>query len=59
MICSVCGQNKDEQFFLSKTNILICSTCKVIRDSIKYYIGGKEIAKEDYDKFLDEGIIPE
>ncbi len=61
MICSLCGidkREKDEQFFLSKNNIPICATCKGIRDSFKYYIGGKEISKEDYDKFLDEGIIP-
>ena len=60
MICSICGKNKpDEQFFLSKNNICICATCKEVRDSIKFYIGGKEVSKKDYDKFLDEGIMPE
>ena len=60
MICSVCGKNKyNEIFFLSKINVFICSTCKAIKDSTKFYIGGKEVSREDYDKFLDAGIIPE
>jgi len=60
MICSICGEDKrqlGEEFFLSKTDTFICSTCKGFKDSLKYYIGGKEVSKEKYDKFLEEGQI--
>lgn len=56
MICSICGKDKKqkgEQFFLSHVGVFICETCEGIKRSFKYFIGGTEVSKEIYDKFLE------
>ena len=62
MTCGTCGKNiidaeVGEEFFLSSNNAVICKTCKIRKESFKYYIANKEVTKEEYDKFIDEGKI--
>ena len=51
MICKLCKKNK-------ATFDGICSKCLIdIQMSFGYYIGGKEVTKEEYDRRIDENKI--
>jgi hypothetical protein len=52
--CDIC-KTKEATNFHQPTKSKYCDTCYVeLCNSFTYYIGGKEVTKEEYYKFIEE-----